>query len=111
MIVTIHQPDFMPWLGFFDRWARSDLYIALDDVQFLRRGWHHRDKIKTLQGVQWLTVPVEKKGKYTQKINEVKIAYETDWRKDHLKTIELNYKKAPNFSNIYKKIRDIYSRP
>lgn len=61
-IVTIHQPDFLPWRGFFDRWGKSDLYIVLDDVQFLRRGWHHRDKIKTKDGVKWLTVPVKKKG-------------------------------------------------
>lgn len=109
MNVTIHQPDFLPWLGFFDKWASSDLYIILDDVQFLRRGWHHRDKIKTRDGVRWITVPVIKRGKYDQLIRDVEIDNSTDWRTKHLKTIEFNYKKAPNFEYFFRKINDIFS--
>lgn len=109
MIVTIHQPDFLPWLGFFDRWRQSDLYIVLDDVQFLRRGWHHRDQIKTQAGVAWLTIPIVKKGQYYQLLRDVKIDNETNWRDKHLKTIELNYKRAPNFSRCYEKFKEIYS--
>ena len=109
MIVTIHQPDFLPWLGFFDRWNKSDLYIILDDVQFLRRGWHHRDKIKTRNGSRWLTVPVLKKGNYNQLIRDVKIDNGTNWRYKHLKTLEMNYKKAPNFEYCFKKIKKIYN--
>lgn len=108
MIVTIHQPDFLPWLGFFDRWHKSDLYIILDDVQFIRRGWHHRDKIKTKDGVTWLTVPVIKKGRYDQLIRDVKIDNGTNWRHKHLKTIESNYNKAPNFEDCFRKIKEIY---
>lgn len=107
-IVTIHQPDFLPWRGFFDRWGKSDLYIVLDDVQFLRRGWHHRDKIKTKDGVKWLTIPIKKKGKYDQLILEVEIDYSTDWQAKHLKTIEVNYKKAPNFEYYFDKLKSIY---
>lgn len=110
MIVTIHQPDFLPWLGFFDRWQSSDLYIILDDVQFLRRGWHHRDKIKTKDGVKWLTVPVFKKGQYYQLIREVRIDHTTNWRDKHLKTIEANYKHAPNFEECFKRIAAIYRK-
>ena len=110
MIVTIHQPDFLPWLGFFDRWEKSDIYIILDDAQFLRRGWHHRDKIKTKEGAKWLTVPVIKKGRYHQLIREVEIDYSTDWRDKHLKTIEMNYKKAPNFEHCFNKLKDIYNK-
>jgi hypothetical protein len=109
-VVVIHQPDFLPWLGFFDRWRRSDLYIVLDDVQFLRRGWHHRDKIKTAAGVQWLTVPVMKKGKYLQLIREVEIDYSTDWRSKHLRTIEVNYKRACAFDYFIEKIKGIYNK-
>ena len=103
MIVTIHQPDFLPWLGFFDRWEKSDLYIVLDDVQFIRRGWQHRDKIKTSQGIKWLTVPVIKKNKYFQKINEVKINNSIDWRKNHLNIIEESYRKADNLDTVNQK--------
>lgn len=110
MIVTIHQPDFLPWLGFFDRWHKSDLYIVLDDVQFLRRGWHHRDKIKTKSGAKWFTVPVIKKGQYQQSIREVKIDNGSNWRHKHLKTIESNYKKAPNFEDCFEKIKEIYDK-
>ncbi len=110
MIVTIHQPDFLPWLGFFDRWQKSDLYIVLDDVQYIRRGWQHRDKIKTPQGVKWLTVPVIKKGRYEQQVKDVEINNEENWRQKHLNTIQAAYKKAPNFNSVYHSIKEILSR-
>lgn len=110
MVVTIHQPDFLPWLGFFDRWGKSDLYIVLDDVQFLRRGWHHRDKIKTQSGVQWLTVPVHKKSHYYQTIKEVRINNNEDWRYKHLKTIQTAYGKATNFDLVYGRFSEIYNK-
>lgn len=110
MIVTIHQPDFLPWLGFFDRWKNSDIYIVLDDVQFLRRGWHHRDRIKTDKGAVWLTVPVCKKGKYDQLIRDVRIDNSTTWYLDHLKTIEHNYRKAANFDRCFREIKTIYDK-
>lgn len=110
MIVTIHQPDFAPWLGFFDRWAASDLYVVLDDVQFIRRGWHHRDKIKTAHGVQWLTVPVKKKGRYGQSINETEIDNGTNWRDKHLKTIAAAYGDAPRFAHFFPLLEQVYAR-
>tara|TARA_B100000315_G_scaffold156179_1_gene144737 strand:+ start:1773 stop:2483 length:711 start_codon:yes stop_codon:yes gene_type:complete len=110
VIVTIHQPDFLPWLGFFDRWEKSDLYIVLDDVQFIRRGWHHRDKIKTQNGIEWLTVPVQKKGRYYQTINEVRINNEENWRHKHLETIQAAYRKATNFDLVYGRLSEIYNR-
>ena len=109
-MVTIHQPDFMPWLGFFDRWAKSDLYVVLDDVQFLRRGWHHRDKIKTPHGAVWLTVPVKNKGRFEQQIREVEIDNDSNWRRKHLRTIQSAYFKAPNFENLFPKIEVVYGK-
>ena len=108
MIVTIHQPDFLPWLGFFDRWKQSDLYVVLDDVQFLRRGWHHRDKIKTPHGVKWLTVPVIKKNKYEQQIREVKVDKTQDWQQKHLNTLKAAYGKAPNYTEVMAGLEVIY---
>ncbi|OGR25865.1 MAG: hypothetical protein A2277_21310 [Desulfobacterales bacterium RIFOXYA12_FULL_46_15] len=107
-IIFIHQPDFLPWMGFFYRWAVSDLFIMLDDVQFIRRGWHHRDKIKTPDGAKWLTVPVKKKGNYFQPINQVDILSLEDWQKDHLNLIHASYKNAPEFKSVFPKIEDIY---
>ncbi|MFZ6028212.1 MAG: WbqC family protein [Chloroflexota bacterium] len=101
MIVTIHQPDFAPWLGFFDRWQKSDLFIVLDDVQFLRRGWHHRDRVKTAAGPRWLTVPVKKKGRFVQRINETEIDNAIDWRTKHLDTIAAAYGKTPGFRTVF----------
>jgi hypothetical protein len=110
MIVTIHQPDFLPWLGFFDRWIKSDLYIVLDDVQFIRRGWQHRDRIKTEKGVQWLTVPVVKKGRYFQEIRAVELNNQSGWWRTHLNTLRQAYGKAPKFDTVYNKIKEILSK-
>jgi hypothetical protein len=107
MIITIHQPDFLPWLGFFERWDKSDLYVILDDVQFIRRGWHHRDKIKTAQGIRWLTVPVNKKGRYEQLIKEVQIYDTSSWKQNFLNSLRAAYGKAPFFGPIYSEIEKI----
>lgn len=107
--VCIHQPDFAPWLGFFDRLLEADIFVILDNVQFVRSGWHHRDKIKTPGGAQWLTVPVIKKGRYHQAINEVEIDNSRDWRAKHLRTIQTFYGKADCFDEVYPAIDDIYA--
>jgi hypothetical protein len=109
MLITIHQPDFLPWLGFFDRWSRADLYLILDDVQFLRRGWHNRDRIKTAGGPQWLTVPV-RKGKQDQLINEVMIDNDSDWRRKHLAAVRHAYAKAPGFDHVFPALEAVYGR-
>ena len=79
-VVVIHQPDFMPYLGFFHRLFFCDVFVLLDHVQLLKRGWHHRDKIKGPQGELWLTVPVKRKNG-VQRINEAKIDCGQDWTK------------------------------
>jgi len=108
MIVTIHQPDFLPWLGFFDRWKKSDLFIVLDDVQFIRRGWQHRDKIKTDNGVKWLTVSINKKGNYLSQLRHIKLNDNIDWKKQHIELIQRVYSKAKNFLNIFENLNNIY---
>ena len=93
MIVTIHQPQYLPWLGYFDKADRSDVFILLDDVQFKKNEWQNRNRIRTSQGWQWLTVPVLHD--FGQKINQVRINNKIDWKKNHLKALQLNYIKAP----------------
>lgn len=109
MKITVHQPDFLPWLGFFERWHKSDLYVMLDDVQFLRQGWHHRDKIKTQGGILWLTVPVIRKGRYSQRISEVETA-PGPWRRKHLATIRAAYARAPFFDRVFPLLEQVYAR-
>lgn len=106
--VCIHQPDFLPHLGFFHRLNLVDIFIILDDVQFLRRGWHHRDKIKTKYGAKWLTLSISKCD-YYQKINQVILSENRNiWITNNLNLLGENYKKAPYFDEYFQQIRDIY---
>lgn len=109
-IITIHQADFIPWLGFFERLYLSDIYIILDDVQFIRRGWQHRDFIKTKNGKEWLTIPIQKKNNYTSLLKDIRIDYSTDWIMKHLKTLTFNYKNSKNFDIIYNVVKNIYEK-
>jgi hypothetical protein len=95
MIVSIHQPQYLPWLGYFDKIARCDIFIFLDNVQFKKNEWQNRNKIKTDQKWQWLSVPVIHS--FGQKINEVEINDTVRWGKKHLQALATNYSKAPFF--------------
>ena len=105
--VCIHQPDFLPYLGFFHRLLSCDTFVILDDVQFLRRGWHHRDKIKTPAGVRWLSLSV-KKGDYQQQIKQVCLSNGDEWIESNLNLIRENYRKAPYFEENFPSIEAIY---
>lgn len=109
-ITTIHQPYFMPWLGFFDKVAKSDVYIVLDNVlcDYKSKSVLNRNKIKTPQGSMWLSVPI--KGGIHQLIKDVKIDYDGNWVEDHLKTLFYNYKKTENFDKIYPLVEKIYQK-
>lgn len=107
-IIVIHQPDFMPHIGFFDKLLKADLWIIYDDVQFLRQGWHHRDKIKTPEGEKWLTLNIHKAPRETN-INSIKLSNHTNWNKKHLDMIKNCYSKASAFSEIYPHIEQLYT--
>lgn len=98
-IVTIHQPEHLPWLGFFDKVRQADLFVILDSVQYRKRYFQNRNKIRSANGFLWLTVPVRVKGKYTQPINKVQIDNENNprWQEKHWQTLIRSYKKAPCF--------------
>ena len=91
MVLSILQPSFIPWIGYFDIIRKSDLVIFLDHVQFNKRSWQQRNCIKTSEGSIFLTVPVLTKGKFNQRINEVKIDKSKDFINNHLKSIYQNY--------------------
>lgn len=109
-LVVIHQPDFMPYLGFFHRLIAADIYIVLDCVQFVSgsKAMTNRDKIKTKNGEKWINVGIQKAA-YKSKINEIYISKENDWRERDLNLIRENYRKADYFNEIYPYIEKLYS--
>lgn len=108
MIVAIHQPNFLPWLGFFHKLLLSDVFVLFDNVQFSRgKSFTNRVSIKTANGINWLTVPVERKG-LCLPIKDVKIANVESWKEKHLKTLWNNYKKASYFDEFFNEITKIY---
>jgi hypothetical protein len=109
--VCIHQPDFAPYLGFFDRLLDVDVFIVLDDAQFVQSGgWHHRDKIKSRQGANWLTLSVQKCPLRTP-INHVLLSTKTDWRRNNLNLIADSYASAPCFAEMFPLLQELYLRP
>lgn len=106
--VAILQSNYIPWKGYFDLIRSVDEFILYDEVQYTRRDWRNRNKIKTADGTQWLTVPVEVKGKYFQKINETLIS-ESGWEKNHWTRICSAYSKAPYFKEYKSCFEKLYA--
>lgn len=105
--IIITQSNYIPWKGYFDSINIADEFVLYDDMQFTRRDWRNRNQIKTRDGIKWLTIPVEVKGKYFQKINETKIS-DSDWGEKHWNTILHNYSKAKYFNEYKKLFEDLY---
>ena len=106
---AIMQPTYLPWCGYFGLIDIVDIFVIYDDVQFEKRSWQQRNKIKTTSGSQWLTVPVDSKGKRFQKINEVCISEQSNFSKDHIRAIEVNYSKTKYFKEYKNAIFDCIS--
>ena len=104
--ISIHQPVYLPWLGFFEKVISSEKFVFLDDVQFEKNGFQNRNKIRTYDGEMWLTVPV--KAKSQTLLKDVKINYSTDWINKHKKSIILNYQKAKFFDKYWLELEKIY---
>jgi hypothetical protein len=99
MIVSISQPAYLPWLGYFHRIIKSDLHIVLDHVQFEKQSFTNRNKLRNREGWYWLTVPVKTKGLYAQvTIDELAIENQSAWGKKHWASLQRSYAKAPFFS-------------
>ena len=105
--IAIIQSNYIPWKGYFDMIASVDEFILYDDMQFTKRDWRNRNKIKTPNGLQWLTVPVKVKGKYFQSINDTEIDG-FEWQTAHWTALSLNYRKARFFREISDFIEPIY---
>jgi hypothetical protein len=110
MMVAIHQPNYLPWLGYFRKIFLSDAFVFLDSVQFEKNGYTNRVKIKTPNGGKWLTVPVATAGKPEQLIKDVEPLNSAGWSEKHWKTLEQNYKKAPFFGEYAPKLKKFYEK-
>lgn len=99
MRVAMIQPSYLPWLGYFEQMARVDEFIFLDDVQYTRKDWRNRNRIKTPYGAKWLTVPV-RHAPHATLINQIEINYLQDWRASHLNLLRENYRKARYYEEI-----------
>lgn len=110
MRLVIMQPSYLPWMGYFDLLLQSDYFLVYDNVQFDKDGWRNRNKIKTPNGPQWMTVPVLTKGQNKPTNKDIKINNLEFWSKKQLKSIEMNYKKAPHFNAVFPMIESVLSQ-
>ncbi len=94
MLVAIHQPQYLPWLGYLDKIDQADVFVILDNVQFKKNEWQNRNRIRTAQGWQWVTVPVLHR--FGQRIDEVCVNQTEEWASKHLRAVEMAYAKAPH---------------
>jgi len=107
---VIHQPDFLPYLGFYQRLLYADIFVVLDTVQFVssNNSWTHRDKIKTPKGGKWLSLSV-KKAPRDSAICDILLSEEVDWRTANLNLLRANYSKAHFFNEIFPFLEELYT--
>lgn len=110
MRIGILQPGYLPWLGFFEQMYNTDVFVILDDVQYDKKSWRNRNRIRTKDGWIWLTVPVLTKGSFSQRIQDVCINNEIPWQRKHLKSLETNYQKASYYKDHIDFFRELYSK-
>jgi hypothetical protein len=106
--IAIHQPHYLPWLGYLAKWAAADMFVFLDTVQYEKNGWQNRNRIKTRDGAAWLTVPVH--APLGTRIRDVTVATDEPWRRRHLTAIEHAYADAPSFDRFHDGLAALYAR-
>ena len=108
MIVSVHQPQYLPWLGYFHKISNSDAFVFLDNVQYKKREYQNRNRIRTRDGCIWLTVPVSHERSFPN-ISDVFVDNSQGWHDRHWKTLSLNYADAKFFDNYRDIFEKIYS--
>ncbi len=106
--IVITQSNYIPWKGYFDAINTMDEFILYDDMQFTKRDWRNRNLIKTPNGLHWLTIPVEVKGKFFQKISETKIS-DASWNKSHWSTLKQCYSQSGCWKETKDFVEELYS--
>ena len=103
-VITIHQPEHLPWLGFFNKIAKADIFVILDNVQFEKNYFQNRNKIMGTNGVQWINIPTSTKGHMDSNLSRMKISVDgvnRKWKDKYLRTIRMSYGKHPYFSMVF----------
>lgn len=108
--VAIVQSSYIPWKGYFDLIRSVDEFILLDDVQFTKRDWRSRNRIKTKDGVAWLTIPVRTKGRFTQSIRDTRVS-DAAWGERHWHTIHASYARAPYYRDHAAALEPLFVKP
>tara|TARA_B100000676_G_C17933421_1_gene762218 strand:- start:96 stop:791 length:696 start_codon:yes stop_codon:yes gene_type:complete len=107
--IIITQSNYIPWKGYFTSMKKATHVILYDNAQYTRRDWRNRNKIITPNGPSWLSIPIDVKGKFHQKINEARVK-DNKWSLDHWNKIVQNYKKAPCFDEYSIHFKDLYTK-
>jgi hypothetical protein len=107
--IAILQSNYIPWKGYFDLVNSVDVFVLYDDMQYTRRDWRNRNKVKGPGGLKWLSIPVEVKGKYLQRINETRIS-DSSWAANHWQTLRGFYARAPHFRDYADALEALYQQ-
>ncbi len=111
MILACHQPQYLAWTGYYHKMGRADVFVYLDRVQYKKREYQNRNKIKSPAGTLWLTVPVLTKGLRTQAVGDARTDEARDWRRRHWQTLSHHYARSPFFAEHAEYFRELYARP
>ncbi len=106
-VIAIIQSNYIPWKGYFDIIHSCDEFMLFDEAQYTDNDWRNRNRIKTAQGIQWLTIPVRYSGRFGQLISETEIA-NTQWYVKHWKTLQASYGRAPHFKTYRERLEALY---
>lgn len=110
-VLAAHQPNYLPWLGWLYKAGQADVFVLADDVQFSKHGYTNRNRIRTAEGCQWLTVPVRSRGRGAQRICDVEIDNRQPWARKHLNGLHWNYATTPHFEEHESFLETLYAKP
>ncbi len=110
MWVSIHQPNYIPYPGFFNKIKESDLFVIYDTAQYVKGRWDNRNRIRDKQGSIFLTIPLKDKHSFRLSFRDVKLPIDNKWKKKHLKSIKICYAKSKYFDKYIDSLEKIYSR-
>lgn len=111
MILACHQPQYLAWMGYYHKMAQADVFVYLDRVQYKKREYQNRNRIKSPSGTLWLSIPVRTKGLRGQAVGDVKVDEDRDWRREHWESLIHHYARAPHFQEHAGFFRELYARP
>jgi len=107
--VVIEQPNYLPWIGYFDLIRQADVWIWYDDVQYTKRDWRNRNRIAAGGDAEWLTIPVKTKGRFEQRICDVELDPSQPWMRRHLESIRRCYARAPFFEPMFSIVEEAFA--